>query len=79
MGKQSDKRAVNLFVEADLLDEASRMKIDLALALEQQLRSLLKTEDEKRWLEENKSAISSINEFIEQNGLLASRLRYRGN
>jgi len=40
-------------------------------------RSLVRAEQEKRWLEENAAAISSINEFIDQHGLLASRLRYR--
>ena len=29
------------------------------------------------WFEENREAIASINLFIEQRGLLASKLRYR--
>jgi post-segregation antitoxin (ccd killing protein) len=36
------------------------------------------TERERRWLEENREAIVSINAFIERHGLLADRLRYRG-
>jgi post-segregation antitoxin (ccd killing protein) len=35
------------------------------------------TEQERRWLEENREAIASINAFIERHGLLADRLRYR--
>ena len=35
------------------------------------------TEQERRWLEENRDAIASINAFIERHGLLADRLRYR--
>jgi post-segregation antitoxin (ccd killing protein) len=34
------------------------------------------TERERRWLEENREAIASINTFIERHGLLADRLRY---
>jgi hypothetical protein len=34
-------------------------------------------EQERRWLEENRAAIASINAFIERHGLLAGRLRYR--
>jgi hypothetical protein len=35
------------------------------------------TEQERRWLEENRDAIASINAFIERHGLCADRLRYR--
>jgi Post-segregation antitoxin CcdA len=35
------------------------------------------TKEERRWLEENRAAIASINAFIERHGLLADRLRYR--
>jgi hypothetical protein len=35
------------------------------------------SEQERRWLEENREAIASINAFIERHGLLADRLRLR--
>jgi post-segregation antitoxin (ccd killing protein) len=35
------------------------------------------TETERRWLKDSKSAIESINAFIDRHGLLSSRLRYR--
>jgi antitoxin CcdA len=73
------KRAVNLFVDTELLDEARRLRINLSETLERRLRSLVKAEQEKRWLEENRAAIDSINTFIDRHGLLASRLRYRPN
>jgi post-segregation antitoxin (ccd killing protein) len=34
-------------------------------------------EQERRWVEENREAIASINAFMECHGLLADRLRYR--
>jgi antitoxin CcdA len=71
------KRAVNLFVDAELLDEARRLRINLSETLERRLRSLVRAEQEKRWLEENRAAIESINSFIDRHGLLANRLRYR--
>ena len=71
------KRAVNLFVDTALLDEARRLRINLSDTLERRLRSLVRVEQEKRWLEENRAAIESINAFIDRHGLLASRLRYR--
>lgn len=75
--RQVRKRAVNLFVDTDLLDEARRLRINLSDTLERRLRSLVKAEQEKRWLEENGAAIASINDFIDQHGLLATKLRYR--
>jgi len=71
------KRAVNLFVDADLLDEAKGMRINLSELLELRLRAIVRAEQEKRWIEENREAIRSINQFIDQHGLLASRLRMR--
>jgi len=71
------KRAVNLFVDADLLDEARRLRINISETLEHRLRTIVRAEQEKRWLEDNREAIASINSFIEQHGLLASKLRHR--
>jgi antitoxin CcdA len=75
--RQVRKRAVNLFVDADLLDEARRLRINISDTLERRLQTIVRAEQEKRWLAENRDAIASINSFIEHHGLLASRLRYR--
>jgi antitoxin CcdA len=71
------KRAVNLFVDTELLDEARRLGINLSETLERRLRTIVKADLEKRWLQENRAAIESINTFIDRHGLLAARLRYR--
>jgi antitoxin CcdA len=71
------KRAVNLFVDAELLDEARRMRINVSETLERRLRTIVRADQEKRWLEDNREAIASINAFIDRHGLLASKLRYR--
>jgi antitoxin CcdA len=71
------KRAVNLFVDQRLLDDARQLRINLSDTLEQRLRTLVKAERERQWLEESKLAIESINAFIDRHGLLSSRLRYR--
>lgn len=71
------KRAVNLFVDAELLEEARRLRINLSETLERRLRTIVRADRESRWLEENRGAIASINAFIDRHGLLASRLRYR--
>jgi antitoxin CcdA len=75
--RPAKKRAVNLFVDAELLDEARRLRINMSDTLERRLRSIVRAEQGKRWLEENREAIASINSFIGRHGLLANRLRYR--
>ena len=71
------KRAANVFVDSDLLDEALQLRIDISETLERHLRTIVKAEREKRWLKDNREAIASINSFIDRHGLLASRLDYR--
>ena len=75
--RQAKKRAVNLIDDAELLDEARRLRINISDTLERRLRSIVRAEQERRWLEENQEAIASINSFIDRHGLLASKLRYR--
>ncbi|MEA2996347.1 MAG: Post-segregation antitoxin CcdA, partial [Alphaproteobacteria bacterium] len=58
-------------------DEARRLRINVSETLERRLRTIVRGEREKRWTEENRDAIASINAFIDHHGLLASRLRFR--
>jgi post-segregation antitoxin (ccd killing protein) len=50
---------------------------NISETLEHRLRSIVRGETERRWLEENQVAIASINSFIKRHGLLADKLRYR--
>ncbi len=74
--RQVRRRAVNLFVNTELLDEARRLRINLSDTLEGRLRMVVRAEQEKHWLQENQAAISSINDFIGRHALLATKLRY---
>lgn len=65
------KRAVNLFVDAELLDEARRLRINVSETLERRLRSIVRVEAEKRWLEQNRAAIDAYNRRVATHGLLA--------
>jgi antitoxin CcdA len=65
------KRAVNLFVDADLLDEARRLRINLSETLERRLRTIVRAEREKRWLDDNRAAIEAYNQRVSRDGLLS--------
>jgi antitoxin CcdA len=69
--RQSKKRAVNLFVDVELLDEARRMNVNISETLEQRLRGLIRAEQERRWLEENREAIAQYNRRVAEHGLLS--------
>lgn len=69
--RQSKKRAVNLFVDVELLDEARRMNVNISETLEQRLRGLIRAERERRWLEENREAIAQYNRRVAEHGLLS--------
>ena len=51
------KKAANLTVRADLLEEARAYKINLSQTLETALAVELKKRREAAWLEENKAAV----------------------
>jgi antitoxin CcdA len=69
--RQARKRAVNLFVEVELLDEARRLNINISETLEHRLRSLVRAEHERRWLEDNQEAIAQYNRRVAEHGLLS--------
>jgi antitoxin CcdA len=63
------KRAVNLRVDAKMLDEAKALDINLSATLEQALATTLKAQREAKWLEENKGAIETLNAYVAKHGL----------
>jgi antitoxin CcdA len=63
------KRAVNLRVDAKLLDEAKALDINLSATLEQALSTTLKAQREAKWLQENKAAIEAYNKHVTKHGL----------
>jgi antitoxin CcdA len=65
------KRAVNLFVDTELLDEARRLRINLSDTLERRLRALVKAELERQWLIDNRAAIEAYNRRVAEHGLLS--------
>ena len=69
--RQLKKRAVKLFVDVELLDEARRMNINVSDTLEEHLRGLVRAELERRWLEENLEAIARHNSRVAEHGLLS--------
>jgi antitoxin CcdA len=62
------KKAVNLSVDADLLEEAKASGANLSGLLEDALRAKLKEQRWQKWREENRAAIEASNAELERNG-----------
>jgi antitoxin CcdA len=69
------KRPTNLTIDAELLDEAKALGINLSSVLEQGLRERVAKAKRERWLEENADAIAEHNERVAGRGVFSDRLR----
>jgi antitoxin CcdA len=63
------RKAANLSLNSELLNQARALDINLSRAAEEGIAKAVKTERERRWLEENADAIKAYNDYIEKNGL----------
>jgi antitoxin CcdA len=69
------KKAANLSIRADLLEEARAYKINLSQTLETALAEIVKKEKERQWLKENRAAIDAYNREVAEHGLFSDRFR----
>ena len=69
------KKAANLSVRADLLEQARAYKINLSQTLETALAAEVKKRREAEWLEQNQDAFAAYGRFIENHGLLSDKYR----
>ena len=73
--KAPARRATNVSLPAELIEEARRLDINISKACEQGLeRQVAKTRAEL-WQEENREAIESSNAYVEKHGLPLARFR----
>jgi antitoxin CcdA len=69
------KKATNVSLRLDLLNEARALGISISEAAEDGLARAIAQAHEKRWLEENRAAIESSNAYVEKHGLPLARYR----
>jgi len=74
-GTHPRKRAVNVSLRSDLLEEAKALDINVSAAAEQGLERAIAKAKEARWREENRAAIDSYNAWVEKNGLPLAKYR----
>lgn len=73
----STKRAANLSVNADLLDLAKAMDINLSATLERALETEVRVRKREQWLAENRQAIAGYNDWVAEHGVFSPMFRKR--
>lgn len=65
----SSKRATNVSLRADLIDEAKQLGINISEACEQGLAEEVSRSRREAWLEENLPALEAWNQWVRENGI----------
>ena len=69
------KKAANLSINSDLLRRTRELNINLSATLERALKEELSQCGAQRWVEENRAAIKSYNDFVERHGCFGDEFR----
>ena len=69
------RRSANLSIEADVLEEARALNVNLSKAAQDGIRRAIALEKARKWKEENADAIRSSNEYVEKYGLPLEKYR----
>ena len=69
------KRATNVSLNSDLLEQAKALRINVSRACERGPAEQIAELRDRCWLEENREAIESSNAYVEAHGLPLARHR----
>ncbi|KIH76162.1 antitoxin CcdA [Geoalkalibacter ferrihydriticus] len=70
------RRAANVSINEQLLAEARDLKVNISRAAEDGLARAVAARRGELWLEQNRAALESSNDYVERHGLPLAR--YRG-
>lgn len=69
------KKSANLSINADLLQQAKQLNINLSQTLELHLAEIVRQAQCEKWLAENRGALEEYNRRIEARGTFSDGLR----
>jgi antitoxin CcdA len=73
---ESPKRATNVSLASNMVEEAKDLGINVSEACQAGLAAALKKQREARWLEENRESLLSWNKWVEENGMPYDEYRH---
>lgn len=69
------RKATNVTVDAELLERARRLKLNLSQVLEAGLAEALRRREGEEWLKNNRGALEAYNAHIDKHGAFSDGLR----
>jgi antitoxin CcdA len=75
LDQAAPKKSANLSINADLLQQAKQLNINLSQTLELRLAEIISQAQREQWLAENKPALEQYNKRIEAHGTFSDGLR----
>ena len=75
MPRTAQKRATNISLNVELIDEAKRLNVNISQACERGLEEQVSKSKAEIWKEENREAILAANAWIEEHGLPLEQYR----
>jgi len=72
---KSRRKPTNLSLDSALLKEAKALGINVSRSAEAGIAEAVKLHKQKKWLEDNATALASSNAYVEANGLPLARHR----
>ncbi|MBP8020592.1 MAG: type II toxin-antitoxin system CcdA family antitoxin [Agitococcus sp.] len=72
---QAPKKATNLSINSDLINQSKHFDINLSSVLEQTLVQLLQEKQRQQWLTENQESIAAYNQEVQKNGCFGDDVR----
>jgi antitoxin CcdA len=73
--EKAPRRPTNVSLNAELLEQAKELGVNVSRACERGLAIHIAEEKAQRWLEENRAALESSNQYVERHGLPLARYR----
>jgi len=71
----ASKKAVNLSVNSELLNQAKALHINLSATLERALVEAIRDKQRQQWLNDNRQSIAEYNQRVEAEGCFSDSLR----
>jgi len=69
------KRPTNLSINADLLDKARKLGVNLSQTLEDRLVEVVREAERRDWLKNNRKAIDAYNDRVNRDGVWSDGIR----
>jgi antitoxin CcdA len=69
------KKAANLSINVELLNQAKALHINLSATLEQALTEIIRDKHRQQWLQDNQQSIMQYNQRVEAEGCFSDNLR----